>query len=630
MSEQVNKRARVEEEVVRTSKVAGISAIVSTIRRIVENNPIAFSRFDSGLIEIIPVLVVYGCQSSGKSSIINRMVRDTTGLDLELFTSTGMATKTPTLIKFHVSETNEIKYIIRNHKTGESEIATIKKINEIMSDETVGVNELKDFQFEVEISGPECDNFTIVDLPGIFAESDNSIKQQDKDVIDEANRKFLTEHKCTVIHAINTTMDLDLDVSIKFISQLKTDRYIIAATHLDVADRVSGGAIPALRRLRTCYPTEKIYLTQACDGKGYIDEDIEIKSIKSICRDMPEFADFKISIGQLRRDIPDIIDELIGDVRQFLNPLLVQLRVGCEKQLKIIGYSKKSDIESIHEWTRLISEITSSVLMNDRSEFNKLADSAKNSLTVKVNGADMVKMATEVIERTQFARGKQLRAFVSIDGAFKSCIDDVKDMFTPILNDFITHTKRTIIGIINAIITQLKEKSPMCVLATDVLSVEWMKIFEQLFEVFTADIISDINVRFANPETSKNINKKYLYALSALESYAASCRGENPSIENFKQFVKRAMITTKTIDHSDDATMVARYVIEFIHEHNEKFPIDIYSKICDIADGMRAGFNGPFITEITSRRSELVVEPEHTQVSRAKYIEVISLINKII
>lgn len=606
------------------------SSQLNEIRQLLSNNPEMFPNSNE-IVNLIPTIVFIGNQSSGKSSIINRFVFDIIGLNLELNTGNGMVTKNATLINFKFGKENAINIYYTDLRTGEIGSLTHDKFKESMKE---SCEELSNFQYNINIEGPDCDTFTIIDLPGIITVANDEQDKVIKNYIEDLIKSHITTENCTIIHVISASTDLIHVGSTAFIKQFDIDenRHIIVSTQLDVAHKKQNGVNDSLYQLKNFYPNNKHFIVQPSNENGLITTEQETLNLTSMIVDHEKY---NIGIMKLRDSIPSILNTYINNIKNDLFPKLKEYKFHANKKLQTIGYEEKSSRDAIHMWDRTVNTICDVFLIKQRSEINKSADYARDNGSILTPAEDIVQIAKQIFMSEEFQnnRGRQFRGFVSEDSAFQTCISKVKEQLNPHLIKILAKTKIDFNNVIDKMINNIIELSPTCVRATALLKKEWYLIFNQIWEKFEDTIMDRVSTLFNIPETSKRINKKYLYAMDVVKEYGLEKRSDSTenTIKNILQFIKNRINSENTDSEFDsEAKMLSQYVIRFVEEWNQKFPVDLFSNISQMADKMNTQFIGSFITKITSQHDTLVEEPETIKKQRLIYIKMVELLDQII
>lgn len=190
----------------------------------------------------IPLVVAIGSQSSGKSTLLNRVI----GRSI-LPTGTKMVTRTP--IQIHLAKSEEDKIVISYHRdieivvyegsfkfSPESEILqAISKCTQILC----GDKQISSDFIHVKIKGALI-NLILVDMIGIITTS-----QYDDGLVDkimEINKNILSRENLFILNVIKATEDLETDVGYSFVkkySKGKNVKKIGIITKIDLAKDLS-------------------------------------------------------------------------------------------------------------------------------------------------------------------------------------------------------------------------------------------------------------------------------------------------------------------------------------------------------------------------------------------------------
>lgn len=174
-----------------------------------------------------PQFIVIGPQSSGKSSVLQRI----TGISLP--TSSGVCTRVPTVIKLRRGQKsatvdlihpNGTKQNFENSNTMDNVPRAIIQAQKQFKDRgEFG----KDFYIEVFIQDLEKPNITLVDLPGFTNSSDENTV-----IVNDMVKKYLDMNGTLILHVARADQDYDSLLGNDFIRKHSTER-VLVLTHCD-------------------------------------------------------------------------------------------------------------------------------------------------------------------------------------------------------------------------------------------------------------------------------------------------------------------------------------------------------------------------------------------------------------
>jgi GTP-binding protein EngB required for normal cell division len=179
----------------------------------------------------LPKIVVNGTQSSGKSSLLNKII------GLNIFpTGTNMTTRTPIELflkkginnNYNITfykcvdgkEYEEFKIVYDVDKINFDEIQN--KIMEITNSLTLGTNNISFNSIIINIESDRIDDFSLVDLPGIIAVAKYN-KGQSHEIIAQIKqliKYYLERPKTIVCTVVQSKLDLETDLGIGLIRDI--------------------------------------------------------------------------------------------------------------------------------------------------------------------------------------------------------------------------------------------------------------------------------------------------------------------------------------------------------------------------------------------------------------------------
>lgn len=169
----------------------------------------------------IPMVVVWGAQSSGKSSVLNKIFPE---LKLNLKSRQGLGTKCP--IEIRAGPLYQKKIIIKNIATNTEDIMYTIEDAEKYIDEKFKSNITIDFKIKCEVNHPL--NICIVDLPGCISKTDNICEER----YNKLKKEYLMKPETIILHVVNGTIDPETDVSTPYLVDIQ-NKIIKVLTNTD-------------------------------------------------------------------------------------------------------------------------------------------------------------------------------------------------------------------------------------------------------------------------------------------------------------------------------------------------------------------------------------------------------------
>lgn len=174
----------------------------------------------------IPQFVVVGPQSSGKTSVLQRI----TGIRLP--TSSGVCTRVPVVIKLRKGvRTGRVDLVFPDGTKQCFEESKIENISQAIANAQQRFKDKgefgKDFIIDVLCQDTEKPNITLVDLPGFTNSSDENTQ-----IVNQMVKKYLDMNGTLVLHIVKADQDFHTCLGNDFIRKRENDR-ILVLTHCD-------------------------------------------------------------------------------------------------------------------------------------------------------------------------------------------------------------------------------------------------------------------------------------------------------------------------------------------------------------------------------------------------------------
>ena len=210
----------------------------------------------------IPTLAVIGNQSSGKSSVLERLSH------CPLPRGDGMVTKNPLVMSLRRASESSVR-IGTSLDPGQMEEVRVEEVaNRIsaLSEELVrrgdGRFEISELPIYLNINGPHLSDLTLIDLPGVYwMNKDKREIEGIRDFLKGLYAEYCSSPTCTIICVLSATEDVTTQIARGWCSEWdpKGDRSIGVLTksdrvndHKELCDRIAGiGANNAGFRLGT-------------------------------------------------------------------------------------------------------------------------------------------------------------------------------------------------------------------------------------------------------------------------------------------------------------------------------------------------------------------------------------------
>lgn len=316
---------------------------------------------------ILPQVVFTGAQSSGKSSVINKLI----GYDI-LPTGKEMVTKTPILIKTEYSnqintlvvigyydpvKNQKISYYYNEDFTNKN-ILDAQKALEELTNKFVNDGDISEDPLFLVVISKHVKNLELIDLPGIIAIAREDKNQTDNtiDKIIILATKYIISPKSIIVTIVESKIDLETDIGLSLVKKLEKTNNIYKTigifTKLDKIGNdnesrifeMIGGNISKSLNLSNGYFVVNNIVKNENDYFEKYNKKINSTYVKS-----------RIGINNLRLYLSDLLIESIkNDIPNVLSDIRKEINETKEK-LHSIG---ENIIETGEVNTYIISNIT--------------------------------------------------------------------------------------------------------------------------------------------------------------------------------------------------------------------------------------------------------------------------------
>lgn len=286
----------------------------------------------------LPQIVVVGDQSSGKSSVLEGLIK------MLLPRGSGLCTRFATQIIFRwslktgvavsiipdPSATSEHSKKVRAW-TRQVEVLDSRSFLNIMSEvhEVMGLASKKDRHFNsgsifsadilrLEISGPEEDHLTVIDVPGIFKNtSDGSTTKADMSLVENMVRKYMENPRSVVLTVIPSNVDIATQEILEIAAEFDPEgrRTLGVLTKPDLVDRGTEPAVVDLVEGRAHAMRLGWHLVRNPGQNQLASENIDRDGLEAaFFRDTSPWKSLdreKIGIGALRRRLRKVLSDLV-------------------------------------------------------------------------------------------------------------------------------------------------------------------------------------------------------------------------------------------------------------------------------------------------------------------------------
>lgn len=361
-----------------------------------------------------PVIVVFGTQSSGKSTIIkktfnfeNKICQDIgTRIPCEIHLGPDY---TVNRIRVQDSNNNILKETVLDSTT-QKYAEAIKEIEDMLQEHNIIFSSVAGnhyLRIVCEINGPQA--MTIVDLPGVISYHESDVaRRHHNEYFKTVNDAYMSGPNVIVLHVVRGDTDPSNDASYDFVSKCKNR--ITVMTHIDAWERdVNKRACYTYHKAHAPYKTALTCGIIDASGQGVTDD-----HVKEICKEISIIQETDV-IGytellklvseefyaRVRSSLPLIAERLKhvnaifdryfatigGRARPNLRDVAERLRMHSSEMMKDISH----DIEMNKELSRIRDQISPETIISFASRLPNamvVADEIKHNNRDCVEGAE--------------------------------------------------------------------------------------------------------------------------------------------------------------------------------------------------------------------------------------------------
>ena len=316
----------------------------------------------------IPTLAVIGNQSSGKSSVLERLSH------CPLPRGDGMVTKNPLVMSLRHASQSSVR-IGTSLDAGQMEDIRVEEVagritalSEELARKGDGRFEISELPIYLNINGPHLSDLTLVDLPGVYSLDRNLNPIEGiHDFLRDLYAKYCTSPSCTIICVLPATEDVTTQIARGWCREWdpKGDRSIGVLTksdrvndHKELCDRVAGiGRNNAGFRLgfvalrNSSSPTTEY---------GRVEEE-ELGFFKDIQRKHRDLKDGTFGLQAL-------ISALVEVQAKPLAGIVPKLTSNIQKQL----FQAKRELKLLPDTVQSLSDATGCTMLMSKSIFSSI------------------------------------------------------------------------------------------------------------------------------------------------------------------------------------------------------------------------------------------------------------------
>ncbi|KAK5094393.1 hypothetical protein LTS08_008612 [Lithohypha guttulata] len=191
----------------------------------------------------LPVLAVVGDQSSGKSSVLEAL----TGLPFPR--DSTLCTRFPTQIVFKRQQERSVNVSI-NPAAGTTQLLGLSPLNGCEGDRDVQRSFSNDL-LKIEVSGPDHDHFSVVDLPGLFRKPTEGLTtKEDMLLVRDMVSMHLQNERSIILAVVPANVDIATQEIIQMAEDADPgrDRTLAVLTKPDLVDKGAEAHTPLHER----------------------------------------------------------------------------------------------------------------------------------------------------------------------------------------------------------------------------------------------------------------------------------------------------------------------------------------------------------------------------------------------
>lgn len=520
---------------------------------------------------ILPQVVFTGAQSSGKSSVINKLI----GYDI-LPTGKEMVTKTPILIKTEYS--NQINTLVvigyydpmKNQKISHyyneefrnEHILDAQKALEELTNKFVNDGDISEDPLFLVVVSRHVKNLELIDLPGIIAIAREDKNQTDNtiDKIINLATKYITSPKSIIVTIVESKIDLETDIGLSLVKKLEKTNNIYKTigifTKLDKIGNdnesrifeMIGGNISKSLNLSNGYfvvnnivKNENEYFEKHNKkiNSTYVKSRIGINSVRSYLSDL--------LIESIKNDIPIVLSDIIKEI--------------CETKEKLNEIGE--DIMETEEVNTYIISIITKIITNISQSIN--SNGSNNNIGLELS--NLFSELNEKLIEVQIFQDVSIEYFNDRIKKFRSFkIDDTISVSTIInmtMNDDKIDPYKKIYEIFDIYINKI----------TEMIKLKVIEIIDNNLEINKYPLLGETLKKYYNDDINNLSNKVIDELKKIIDDEKSFIHTTN---RDFIMSIKQLNIELNTFNMYDSI-----YDIMYKKQNNNEIKLNKISKISE-------------------------------------------------
>lgn len=574
----------------------------------------------------IPMITVWGAQSSGKSAMLNKIFPE---LKLNLRSCNGLGTRCP--IEIHAGPSYQSKIYVRCSRMNEPHYFENLRAAEEYIEKELSKGNTDDICYDAKIilETKHAINICIVDLPGVT----NDKNSKSKEFFETHKKEYLMKSDTIILHVVNGTIDPKTDVSASYLENINNE-IIKVLTHTDL------WAIDNTRSeyLYKCYdPDPKKYSIAIVNNRENETEILNSITLGNITKELIVGSNKLTEIISLKHQqkIFDFMQDFLCYIRQAQDLI--------NAKLNVIG-REKPDMQkyAIEFRTFMSNEI--------KKEFNNGSNLAIELSKIKSNITPekfhecfkLVPDPTVISKNLEQGNLKQIEGTEGwndeVQKYIAQLIDDIKkNIIIEHINKFCEILKR------NADNVLLKEFNPFTTSASKRIILNMADYYNERkkkLEESIIEMLNNIAIQAYN-NCDKNYVKQYLVSLHEDPVRLCFAQISNCSDSDIVRIVKsvknndgneiRRLLETVLKNDLDNIYLAkgkqARPQLKYLWESKS---IQINSDIMDILNSYRRTFEEKIIEEIQKINDSDLKEPEDIYTQRNSLLGIYKISDEIV
>ena len=540
----------------------------------------------------IPQVVVWGVQSYGKSSLLNRM------FDVNLKVSQGLTTLCPTQLKF--SPIYEERVFIDQNGKSLGEYKTYDEAARSVSNMTGG--KLSD-NLSIVCEKYHKDSIIITDLPGCTVDGNSDFFTQIRD-------RYLCRSKTVILYVVRGDTDTASDVSKQYLGGINNN-IIPVLTHTDgwVTDKSKQDYLHQYRNFKI------IGLTH--------NKENEVDTLNSM---NPVLNNVRLLIGSmdLNRYVCEILKdktkEAIPQIKETLNLVINALN----SELCRIGSSKPNMRDIMVEFRRKMPDDIRKEILESNTQLtikiNEIKELISQDILV-VTCQSIIPDCKELTEAMKIGSRRKLAGSEGWDDIIKLYSGKIVESIEPVIIKYIQVYAETFNNCLQNIITREYKPSTRCMqnklvpVLAEIIKSNKNKILNQVIKYLKG--FSDFqynNDKTYSENYQKDLIKDYIeIALNMVLGFTDIRRESENALRNIDQ-------TTLIIlnnSHNDPYTFKANCAIKQLNAFWKSKSIEIHNNITqDLVRKFDEKVENDIITEIDKVTEDDFAEPDSIEKER--------------